>query len=176
VYAGVRRKGTEAIRRSKEAPREAEMKGELAVMGGPKLTTAQSAPLLNVVEYQRAKGEELVFTHSGDRILASRTESGKDVALSETPIAEVSQPIFVVWQERDCVVPIESAVASGPTIRDFVLTQEALDYANRMRKPRLVRWFLGILDDWRSDLRTALLAMAFTIITTVILYWLGLLR
>jgi hypothetical protein len=145
-------------------------------MSKPGLTTAQSEPLLAIADYQRAKGKELAFTHYAGRIQASRTVSGDPIAATQASIAEVSQMVFAVWYERGYVVPVESASGSGTTTRDFVLTQEALDYVERMRKPKLIRGFLDMLDDWKSDLRTAILAMVFTIITNVALNLLGLLR
>jgi hypothetical protein len=145
-------------------------------MSKPRLTTAQSEPLLTIVDYQRVKGKELAFTHYEGRIQASRTISGDPVAVTQAPIAEVSQMVFAVWRERGYVIPVESAGVSGTTIRDFVLTQEALDYVERMRKPKLIRGFLDMLDNWKSDLRTAILAMVFTIVTNIVLNLLGLLR
>jgi hypothetical protein len=144
-------------------------------MSKPRLTTAQSELLLAIVDYQRAEGRELAFTHYEGRIQASRTVSGDSIATQE-PFPEVSPMIFAVWHERDFVVPVESTSGLGTTTRDFVLTQEALDYADRIRKPRLVRDFLDMFDTWQSDLRTAIVAMVFTIVTNVVMNWLGLLR
>ncbi len=145
-------------------------------MSKPRLTTAQSELLLVIVDYQRAKGKELTFTHCEGRIQASGAVSGDPIAATEASIVEASQMVFTVWRERGYVVPVESVDWSGTTIRDFVLTQEALDYVERMRKPKWIRGFLDMLDNWKSDLRTAILAMVFTIITSVVLYLFGLLR
>jgi hypothetical protein len=145
-------------------------------MRQPRLTPAQSEPLLAMVDHQRARGEEITFNHYQDRILASGAASADPSAAPQASIADVSQMVFAVWRERGYVVPVESAGALGTTVRDFILTQEALDYADRMRKPRLVRGCLDMLDDWKSDLRTAVLAMVFTILTNVVLNLLGLLR
>jgi len=122
-------------------------------MSKPRLTTAQSEPLLAIVDYQRAKGKELAFTHYEGRVQASRTVSGDPIPAIQALVAEVSQMVFAVWRERGYVVPVESVGVSGTTIRDFVLTQEALDYVERMRKPKLIRGFLDMLDSWKSDLR-----------------------
>jgi hypothetical protein len=145
-------------------------------MRQPRLTSAQSQALLAIVDYQRVRGREITFNHYQDRIHASGAASAGSSAAPQASIADVSQMVFAVWRERGYVVPIESADVHGTTVRDFVLTQEALDYAERMRKPRLVRGCLDMLDDWKSDLRTAVLATVFTILTNVVLNLLGLLR
>lgn len=146
-------------------------------MGGSRLTDAQISPLLVVVGWQEASGEELAFTHCGDEVRASRTVSGKPVDSSQPPwVTRVSPIVFAVWREHGYVTVIESGSVSGSTVRDFVLTQDGLDYARRMRRPRLVRGGLELLATWQSDLRTAVLAMVFTVATNVILNWLGLLR
>jgi hypothetical protein len=141
-----------------------------------RLTDAQSSPLFVLVDYQLSQRKDLVFVHSDGVVRSSVTVEGLPLKDPEKPGVAIPQIVFEVWRDRDLVATVESRGVSGTTIHDFTLTREALDFASRARKPRIARAVLDAMDDWRSDLRTAVLAMIFSILTNAVLNGLGLLR
>ena len=132
-------------------------------MSNSKLTQEQSKPLLDLVSYQIKSGKELKFVHFDGRIIY------QDKYIMELPLI-----IFKVWCDREFVISNQSIGVSSSVVNEFVLTKESLLFEKRMRLSKWKRELLEVLDSWKSDLRTAIIAMIFSILTTILLRLLGL--
>ena len=140
----------------------------------PKLTEAQREVLFALVEAQRQAGKEINFEvgRDGSRAAISRQEPDQAV------ISDLPYEVFELWHEQGYVYLRVQIVGSSwpqPASAALILRQEALDYERRMRKPRPMRALLGALDTWGTDLRSLTVAIIGTILTALVLHWLGLL-
>ena len=147
-------------------------------MTKPKLTEEQREPLFKLVDLQRKENRELTFEMEGGLVTAPEVRS-TDV--------QASLALLQLWQDKG-YISLHELSLNRPSMRGsmmrgsrtipsagFVLTNEALEYRDRICKPKLIQGLLNFFDDWKPDLRTAIIAVVTSIVTTLILSALGLL-
>lgn len=136
----------------------------------PELTEGQREPLLAVVRYQLEADRETVFALDGSWQAAISPWREKDAEIVTIP-RETAE----LWHHMGYAL-LSDRMAGQAQYLTFVLCELAIKYEGRMRKPRVVRGLLGMLDMWATDVRAAVMALVVTIVTALVLNWLGLLR
>ena len=147
----------------------------------PKLTQDQTKPLVELVDHQTQHGKPVLFRVSHDRAHTSsevKGAGGKTAVQACVELVELwAASGYVYLRQFDTGLSFKQYAVSSHTW-SFLLTQKALDYCQRLRKPRYMRAIFNAWDDLRPDLRSALVAAVFSILvstaTTVLLLSLGL--
>jgi hypothetical protein len=137
-------------------------------MSRPKLTEAQSQPLLALLDLQRTGGVELEFLCTDAGAIAPESTAFGAPAGGGPPV-QASQKTVRIQPDMGYAAGLtESRSVSSTANLALSLTQAAIDYGARMRKPVVVRGILDVSDAWKQDLRAALIAFVFSVLTSVV--------
>lgn len=132
-----------------------------------RLSNSQQSPLFELIEFQKDPDRHKEFEFVGDKVFEP------PVFHSSTPITQVKRSTVYLWHQLGLIQLVEG---TRPT---FELRVEAFDHYRRVKTWWLLRETLNVFDTWKGDLKTAVIAMGTSIITSVItafvLKWLGLL-
>lgn len=114
----------------------------------PKLTPSQREPLFALVRFQEQQGQEITFAIASGWEVEIAPWHDRDKVIIKLP-----KETITVWYENGCISLSERSMGPGNlgySITTFLLCQEALDYYDWMRKPRLLRGITEFFDKFLS--------------------------
>jgi len=113
------------------------------------LTDAQGYPLCELVHIQRATGTEARFLDYG-RVLQMKV----GLKSENIEISGFNRHLRELWGHSGFIF-----LEHHETYASFYLMKRALDYADYMRKPKLVRNIQDWVDKWTSEIRAGVIAL-----------------
>lgn len=136
------------------------------------LTSGQREPLFQLVRHQQKSKTEVIFAVSGGWDLEITPWSERTSKITHIP-----KETLEVWTESNYITASEREIGGGPlasSILTFALRQEALEYENFMRKPRLIRGIVRLWGKLAEDIPSLVWGVVGGTMTVIILKLLGL--